>query len=615
MALTSEQLRQGFRIGDRLVQPSLNRISGPGGEIHVEPKVMAVLVCLAGHAGDVVSRNALYDAVWGKAVVSDQALTNCISELRHHLGDDRAGPCYIETVPKRGYRLVMPIGPAGAAAGTANAGPETAPRRAPRRLPLAAAAVVTVAAAGFLAWWLLAGTSRSAPVSVAVLPFENAANEERLGYLRLALPDEITTLLTASHDLIVRPFEHEASGQPAAVGRARDAGHVITGHYYLEEGDRLTIAVEAQEVAAERLVWRARITVPADDLLAMRAQISERVSRGLLPALSATPPAVAPQPTSREAYDHYLRSLGLPRQPGSHALAVELLERSVALDPGFAPAWTALGHSSYDYGTFAEGGEAALERALAAWQKALELDPDAVSAALGIVKLHTESGDLKAAYTQARHLVERFETNAEAHLALAYVYKYGGMLESSQRHCEIALARDPHNPLLRSCAYSYLYAGKLDRAQVFLDADQGSYFSHWGTVLLNLRRADDAAALIAARQAPPDRHPRRFMESCLEGRRGAELDSEAAVFVAYWSTRRDPEFAFGLAPMLEYCGRRAEALLLIERAIDRNFCAWPALDQDPIWRGMRENASFLELREDARACHERFREAVAGTAE
>src|SRR5690606_15776954 len=442
----------------------------------------------------------------------------------------------------------------------------------------------------------LTGTARKGPVTIAVLPFDNADDDEHLNYLRLALPDEITTLLTASRDLVVRPFEHEAAGAPFEVGRARNAGHVITGHYYLEGSSHLTVAVEAQEVAGERVVWRARVTVAADDLLGLRQQISERVSRGLLPALGAAPPAVAPQPTSREAYDLYLKSLALPRQPASHALAVELLERAVALDPDFVPAWTALGRSSYDYGTFAEGGDAALERSLGAWRKALELDPDAISAAMGIVTLHTEAGDLGEAYALAHRLVERFETNAEAHLALAYVYKYGGMLEASQRHCEIALARDPHNPLLRSCAYSYLYAGKLDRVQVFLDADEGSYFSLWGTVLLNLRRADDGAALVAARQAPPDWHPRRFMEPCLEGRRGAELDAEAATFVAYWSRRRDPEFPYALAPMLEYCGRHAEALHFIELAIDRNFCAWPALDQDPVWAGLRENPDFRRLR-------------------
>ncbi len=70
---------------------------------------MDVLVCLAEHAGEVVSRETLNEQVWGNVIVTDQAVTNCISELRHHLGDDRSAHRVIETIPKRGYRLTAPV--------------------------------------------------------------------------------------------------------------------------------------------------------------------------------------------------------------------------------------------------------------------------------------------------------------------------------------------------------------------------------------------------------------------------------------------------------------------------------------------------------------------------
>ncbi len=610
MGLTPEQLRHGLLIGDRLVKPAQNLVCGPNGKSHLEPKVMEVLACLVEHAGDVVSRASLYDAVWGKTVVSDQALTNCISELRQVLGDDRSDPRYIETVPKRGYRLVAPVRTADGA----DVRNGVDPGRKSRRQWLLAAVAVAAAGLVFFAWRAPPGKS-PAMASVVVLPFENAGNDAGLDHLRLALPDEITTLLTNARNLVVRPFEHTPAGESFAIGREREADHVITGHYYREPGNRLTVVLEAQEVAGERLVWRARITVPAGELLVMREAVAERVSRGLLPALGAVAPVFGSPPANAEAYDLYLRSLALPRHPEPTVRAILLLERAVALDPNFAPAWAALGARQYEHGSYGDGGEGALERALVANRTALELDPETLSAAVGVIKLRTESGDLAQAYAEAQRLVQRFERKAEAHLSLAYTYKYGGMLEASQRHCETAYALDPHNPDLRSCAYSFLYAGRLDRVQAFLDADSGSYFSHWGTVLLNLRRGDEPAALEAARRVPPDQHIRRFMEACLEGRRGSELDAAEAAFVGFWSGHRDPELAYALAPMLEYCGRRTAALAFIERAIDQGFCAWPALKSDPAWADLRKDSRFGRIRSDAIACHQRFRAAVERSSE
>src|SRR5690606_41475805 len=128
------------------------------------------------------------------------------------------------------------------------------------------------------AWWSLTGTREHA-TSVVVVPFENPGDDAGLDYLRFALPDEITSLLTASRNLVVRPFEHERHGTPLEAGRARNAAHVVTGHYYLEEGDRLTVAAEAQDVAGERLVWRARVTVPGGGRVVVRAAPGERVQR------------------------------------------------------------------------------------------------------------------------------------------------------------------------------------------------------------------------------------------------------------------------------------------------------------------------------------------------
>jgi DNA-binding winged helix-turn-helix (wHTH) protein len=96
-----------FRVGDRLVIPGRNRIVRDGREVRVEPKAMGVLLHLARRPGEVAGRDELLQAVWPDTFVTDDALKRCISDLRKALDDH--GAEFIETIPKRGYRLAAPV--------------------------------------------------------------------------------------------------------------------------------------------------------------------------------------------------------------------------------------------------------------------------------------------------------------------------------------------------------------------------------------------------------------------------------------------------------------------------------------------------------------------------
>ena len=96
----------GFYLGDLLVEPLRGRVSGRNGSQHLPPKAAEVLVCLVRNAGDVVEHDDLLEEVWGAGQGTRDALSHAISELRHALGDHPDDPKYIQTLPKRGYRLV-----------------------------------------------------------------------------------------------------------------------------------------------------------------------------------------------------------------------------------------------------------------------------------------------------------------------------------------------------------------------------------------------------------------------------------------------------------------------------------------------------------------------------
>src|SRR5262245_1603937 len=98
-------------IGDWSVEPALDALRRGGEIVRLEPKAMELLVFLASRPGEVVSREELLAAVWPGVVVGDEALSQAVTKLRKALGDDVRAPTYIETISKRGYRLIAPVKP------------------------------------------------------------------------------------------------------------------------------------------------------------------------------------------------------------------------------------------------------------------------------------------------------------------------------------------------------------------------------------------------------------------------------------------------------------------------------------------------------------------------
>ncbi len=99
-----------LRVGEWSVEANANLIVRGAESVRLEPRVMNLLVFLATNAGEVISKDQIVDAVWDGAFISESALTRTIADLRKALGDDARNPRYLETISKRGYRLVAVVG-------------------------------------------------------------------------------------------------------------------------------------------------------------------------------------------------------------------------------------------------------------------------------------------------------------------------------------------------------------------------------------------------------------------------------------------------------------------------------------------------------------------------
>ena len=103
----NSDLRHGFYLGDLLVEPLKGQITGRIRSVHLPPKAMEVLLCLARSPGELLTRDDLIKRVWGTDHVGQDSLNRAVSEIRHTLDDRADEPKYLKTLPKRGYRLIV----------------------------------------------------------------------------------------------------------------------------------------------------------------------------------------------------------------------------------------------------------------------------------------------------------------------------------------------------------------------------------------------------------------------------------------------------------------------------------------------------------------------------
>ncbi len=479
-------------------------------------------------------------------------------------------------------------------------------------LALSAGVVAIAIAAGTLLLWI-APRKVSPPSSpnrtlstVAVLPFQNVGPDKSIDFLRLALPDEIATLLSYTRSLSIRPFATtskyvEPNLDLQKAGQEMRVASIVTGHF-LKAGEQLQITLEAVEVENNRLLWRDTLNVPAQNMIAMQEQIAARARGGLAPVLgsSAFTTDAAARPKNEEAYDLYLRSAAVPNDSQPNKEAIGMLERAVGLDSSYAPAWAALALRYYIDSQYAGGGEG--KRSDAAAERALALDPNFVAAGAQLARNRVERGELVKAYQEAEDLVRRRPDNAEAHFTLSYVLRYAGLLQESAKQCEIALSVDPTNFRWRSCGLLFVERGDYQRALDYLNLDFGSdYYKAYSLDVLVRAGKENKALQIR----PPDlRNRARYslLLACAEHR----PLSEVAALARSVQPDQDSEENYLSAADLAYCGQTKAALQMLQRAIAGNYCSYPAIDSDPFFANIRRIPEFGELRSAANNCQKKF---------
>ncbi len=381
-----QSLHGDFRLGDWRVQPTLCRLSQDGRTVQVRPKVMDLLVFLARSPGAVISKEALLNEVWRTEAVSESALTRTVTELRQALGDNAERPHILETIPKRGYRLIAPVSDAEASPPSAgDVGSRAWPGRAYALILVSLIGLVVAGTlfassvfgkrAGILTPAAESGAVRSFTARdwVLVAPFVNRTGDPTFDeVVELALERELVNSKFVNvvprprvEDVLAlmkKPPDTRLDDTLAREVAVRDAGirALLTGRIdrigaayvlttrILDPVDGRTLATISHN-AEQSSELVATIRTQALDVRRALGETMSSIERSREALAKVTTPSL-------KALQLYSRAASLlngevwryrPDAESRYASAEALLTDATALDPTFASAWLLLAHSSF----------------------------------------------------------------------------------------------------------------------------------------------------------------------------------------------------------------------------------------------------------------------------
>jgi TolB-like protein len=368
---------------------------------------MDVLVHLAANPGRVVSKEELLAAVWGGVFVEEGALSQAIHSIRKALGDDARQPRYVQTVPKRGYRLVAPVEPEpGSVKALAEVVPASLPESpAPSPVPAfrwSRRARLLMGMAGILVSLVLwvVWTHRGRPdlqandgIRIIVLPFGNLGEPED-PYFAAGLTEEITANLTLLPTMQVIPGRNalgdkDVTKPPLEIGEELKVDYVLVGVVDWSVGPRqVRVRPQLIRMTDKIIVFGDPFEESRGDLFRAQQEISRAVISTLDITLTPEQSRAVGERSTRnpEAYRAYVQGLVLKDQPfysPPHlAKAVMMFEQAVDTDPGFAEAWAELSqaHSYLAFNT--DRSSKRKEQARRAMERAVALGPDLLATQL-----------------------------------------------------------------------------------------------------------------------------------------------------------------------------------------------------------------------------------------
>jgi len=443
-------MEQGVSFGRHRFDLETGQLWSGKREVKLTPKASAVLKALVTHAGQPVRKDELFASVWSGTIVSDDALTSCIQELRKALADDAKRPRFIETRHRCGYQFVARISEEAAKDPADSHG----------------------------ALWT--------QPAIAVFPFENRSENADHTYFADGITEDIMTALSCWRRFPVLArnstwLSKERHGDFALAAQDLGARYFLQGSVR-RAGSKIRISAQLVDANSRAQIWAQRYDRDLGDIFAVQDDITSSIVQSIEPQLSRQElrRALRKHPDNLDSWDYTQRAFSCLYGALSHlhafagADAVEarrLLHKAIELDPSssYAHALLALSHFHEALADWTKNPPRALAATLQAARRAVELDDDdwLSHALLGIAILWTSRQ-----YDLAQEEVERaIALNPSAVIAyqfLGCVATFAGRAAEAVAALETVLQLDPRyqsrSLILADLSLSRLLLGDVDGA-------------------------------------------------------------------------------------------------------------------------------------------------------
>ncbi len=492
-----------YEFGPFRFDAEKHRLFRLGEPVPLSPKAAEALSVLLQHAGQLLERERLMEAVWGETFVEDANLTVAISALRKALGQNSDKTEYIETIPRVGYRFLADVHDTREELAplviekrtlsrtvieeelipsTMTPGPLqlTSGRRFNRWWLLAAGALIVVGLTTFLMRHDRARGNAAAPKpinSLAVLPFKpiNDAAKTDDEYLGLGLSDSLITRLSNVKHLTIRPTGaitrfNNPKQDVIAAGKQLQVESVLDGRIQ-HDGDRIRVTVQLLRVSDGATLWADSFDERFTDLLSVQDRISRQVAQVVSEKLTnEDQQQIAKRGTDNaEAFHAYLKGRYAWNKRSDQELkkAISLFQQAIDLDPTYAAAYAGMAYCYISMGDYlAAPAKEVFPLAKASAMKALEIDDKLPEAHIALA--HTRflfDWDWPNAEKEYLHAVELQPNNATAHHWYGWFLLAMGRTDEAMREIKRAEELDPLSLIIKANVGNFYYfARQYDQA-------------------------------------------------------------------------------------------------------------------------------------------------------